>query len=108
MSKSPDKEPFRNAIQARRVEWQGHALERMVERQIGRSDVLQVLLNGERIEDYPETKPFPSALFSGESGGKTLHVVAACNTAQSRVFVITAYKPDLEHFEPDFKTRRKR
>ncbi len=79
----------------------------MAERQIGRSDVFHVLLTGERIEDYPNTKPFPSALFLGWSGPRALHVVACYDASRDRVFIITAYEPDLEHFEPGFKTRRK-
>lgn len=66
-----------------------------------------MLLAGERIENYPGTKPFPSALFLGWSGPHPLHVVAAYDSSRDRVFVITAYEPSLEHFEPDFKRRRK-
>ncbi len=106
-ARSLDLDRMRGAIQARRVEWQRHALERMVERQIGRIEVLQVLLAGERIEDYPDTKPFPSALFLGWSGTRPLHVVTAHDSTSDYVFITTAYEPDLEHFEPDFKTRRK-
>ncbi|MFQ5881097.1 MAG: DUF4258 domain-containing protein [Candidatus Methylomirabilales bacterium] len=98
---------MRRATRARRIDWQRHVLERMAERDIGRSEVFQVLLGGERIEDYPETKPFPSALFLGWSGPRPLHVVAAYDSSGDRVFIITAYEPDLEHFEPGFKIRRK-
>jgi hypothetical protein len=34
------------------------------------------------------------------------HVVAAFDSLSEYCFVITAYKPDLEHFEPNYKTRR--
>ena len=78
----------------------------MTERQIGRSDVFRVLLDSERIEDYPEDTPFPSALFLGWLGAQPLHVVAAYDSANIRAFIITAYQPDLEHFEPGFVTRR--
>lgn len=98
---------MRRATQARRIEWQRHALERMIERRIGRSEAIQVLLAGERIEEYPDTRPFPSALCLGWSGKRPLHVVAAYDSSGDRVFIITAYEPDLEHFEPGFKTRRK-
>ncbi len=107
MSESLSLEGMRRTTQARRIEWQRHALERMAERDIGRSEVLQVLLVGERIEDYPDTKPFPSALLLGWSGTRPLHVVAAFDSSEDRVFVITAYEPDLEHFRPGFETRRK-
>jgi hypothetical protein len=34
-------------------------------------------------------------------------VVAACDEAREKVFIITAYKPSLEIFEADYRTRRK-
>lgn len=40
-------------------------------------------------------------------GGKPLHVVVALNELAPRLFIITAYEPDLDHFEPDFRTRRR-
>ena len=79
----------------------------MVEREITRKDVLNVLLNGEIIEDYPDDRPLPSALFLGWSDERPLHVVAAYNFERKLVAVITAYEPNLEHFEPNFRTRRK-
>ena len=55
--------------------------------------LLEVLLTGERIRDYTEDRPFPSALFLGYVSGKPLHAVPACDEAGSRVFIITAYEP---------------
>lgn len=107
MTKGLDLEGMRRAVQARRVEWQRHALERMAGRHIARSEVFEVLLAGERIEDYPDTQPCPSALFLGRPEMRPLHVVAAYDASGDRVFIITVYEPNLEHFEPDFKTRRK-
>jgi hypothetical protein len=89
-----------------RIEWQRHALERMVERGIRRSEVLSVLLSGELIEDYPEDWPFPSGLFLGWVECRPLHVVAAFYTEGERAFIVTVYEPDLDHFEADFKTRK--
>lgn len=70
--------------------------------------MIEVLRNSECIEDYPDDFPFPSALFLGWQGSQPVHVVAALNESLPKVFVITAYEPDLEHFEPDYKTRRKK
>ena len=97
---------MRAAIQAGRVEWQRHVLERMMEREISRGDVLQVLLHGERIEDYLDDYPLPSALFFAHISGRPFHVVAAFDAKHAVVAVITTYEPDLIHFEDDFKTRK--
>jgi hypothetical protein len=97
---------MRDTLRNGRIEWQRHALERMLERAIRSSDALEVLLSGELIEDYPDDQPFPSGLFLGWRHARLLHVLAAFDGAREQVFVITACEPDLAHFEADFKTRR--
>ena len=79
----------------------------MVQRGISRKDVFASLLSGDAIEEYPDDTPFPSALFLHWIGGKPLHVVAALDPVSQWIFVITTYRPDLDHFEPDLKTRRR-
>lgn len=69
----------------------------MVERAITRDGVLQALLEGDVIEDYPDAHPFPSCLMLS-SGARPLHVVVAFDAALETVFVVTAYDPDLGHF----------
>ena len=49
-----------------------------------------------------------SALFLHWTGKQPLHAIAALDLANEFAFIITAYRPDPAHFEPDFKTRRKR
>lgn len=84
-----------------------NALERMIERGISRDMVKEVLLSGELIEDYADNKPYPCALFLGWIKEEPFHVVTAFDSESGYCFVITAYRPDLEHFESDYKTRRK-
>jgi len=94
------------AIQKGKIEWQTHTLERMMKRGISREIVKQILLEGEIIEDYPNDKPFPAALFFGRFQGEPFHVVSAFDSLSGYCFVITVYRPDLDHFETDYKTRR--
>ena len=96
------------AIENGRIEWQKHALEQMLERGISRETVKEVLRNGEIIEDYLDDKQYPSGLFLGWIRDEPLHVVAAFDSSTGWGFIITAYKPDLEHFESDYKTRRQK
>jgi hypothetical protein len=56
---------------------------------------------------YEGCPPFPSLLIDGRLKDDVLHVVVAFDDIESCCYVITAYKPDLEHFENDLKTRRK-
>lgn len=78
----------------------------MLERGIATATVTEVLLSGEFIEDYPEGTPYPSGLFLGFREEEPFHVVAALDGKSGYCFVVTAYRPGLEHFEADYKTRR--
>ncbi|MDZ7720014.1 MAG: DUF4258 domain-containing protein [Balneolaceae bacterium] len=96
-----------NAALQGRIIWKRHALQRMMERNISRSDVKKVLINGKIIEHYSTDHPFPSVLmFDYLKNDEPLHVVAALDKQADRCYIITAYKPDLRHFKEDFKTRR--
>ena len=101
-------EKQRSAVREGRIEWQRHCLERMLERGLSRSEIVHVLLQGERIEDYPSDRPLPSGLFFGHSGSRALHVVVAFDVSTEKAFIITAYEPNLEQFQPDLRTRRKK
>lgn len=79
-----------------------------MERQISRDMVKEVLLSGDWIEDYPDQKPYPGALVLRWVRGQPLHVVLAFDPVNKICFVITAYVPDLKHFEKDYRTRRQR
>lgn len=97
-----------NIIHQNRIDWSAHALERMLEKGISRASVKNVISEGEMIEKYPDSKPFPSGLFCGTWNNKALHAVIAHDLIAEKIFVITAYWPDEEHFEEDFRTRKKR
>ncbi|MCK5535592.1 MAG: DUF4258 domain-containing protein [Bacteroidales bacterium] len=101
-----NRDKLRNTLDGGIVEWRKHALERMLQRNITRNEVKEALSFGEVIEIYKDDKPFESALFL-HINIKPLHVVASLDEEQSIVYIITAYRPDNENFENDFKTRRK-
>ena len=83
-----------------------HALLRMFERRISINDVNAVVGRGETIEDYPDDKPYPSRLLLGWRGARPLHVVVADNLSENELIVITAYEPDPELWEADFRRRK--
>jgi hypothetical protein len=96
------------AVKEGRIEWQRHALERMLARDISRKNVVEVILAGEIIEKYPNQKPYPGALILGWSNQKPFHVVMALDEANEICYIVTVYRPDRDHFESDYKTRRPR
>ncbi|MFH0344674.1 MAG: DUF4258 domain-containing protein [Chromatiales bacterium] len=74
---------------------------------VSRAEVVCAIMNGEVIEVYPTDRPYPSCLVLHVEA-EPVHVVAAADPAARICHVITAYRPDLERFESDFRTRRKK
>ncbi|WP_455616463.1 DUF4258 domain-containing protein [Eisenbergiella sp.] len=94
-------------LKERKIKWSTHAAARIQERNISRLDVLNCLEKGEIIEDYPTDFPNPSCLVYGLAiDNRVIHVVAGCDGEM--VYIITAYVPNLDKFEPDLRTRRER
>lgn len=89
------------------IEWRKHVLIRLAERNISQNVILEVVINGEIIETYPDDKPFPSCLIFKFIGDIPYHVVAGFNLHNEKTYIITVYNPDLNRFKQDFKTRRK-
>lgn len=84
-----------------------HARRRLIEREITIKDVVVCMESGEIIKQYEDDKPFPSCLILGMSiHNKYIHVVVSMN--EDFIHLITAYYPDTEQWEPDFKTRKER
>lgn len=100
-----DPELLRAAVANGRIHWHHHALERLFERQISRAEVLDAMTRGEIIEHYAEREPYPSCLIL-HIDDEPLHVVAAVDHEATTCHIVTVYRPDLEHFEADFKTRK--
>jgi hypothetical protein len=62
------------------------------------------LQNGEIIELYANDYPFPSCLVLGVTLKSTLHIV--CGSNGQELWLITAYCPNANEWEADFKTRK--
>ena len=68
------------------------------------NDVGVTINEGHIIEQYPDDYPFPSYLILGMSSGKIIHVVASIDDGV--MYIITAYTPDPNKWEDDWKTRK--
>lgn len=85
-----------------------HAVDQMnkPERMISEEEVKSILLEGEVVEEYPDDPRGPSCLMGGWfKGQRPLHVV--CSPKESYLAVITAYIPDPQEWDKDFKIRRR-
>ena len=80
--------------------------EKLRRRRITSGDVEGAIEFGVIIEEYPDDPRGASCLILGEVGQRPLHVVCGCLDAEE-ILIITAYEPDPEEWENDWKTRKK-
>lgn len=82
-----------------------HVINRCKERNINSDSVINVIMHGEIIRQYEDDKPFPSCLLLGMSlDNRYLHVVVASDSIN--LHIITAYYPNTDEWESNFKTRK--
>lgn len=93
-----DVDQLRLAAENGQVVWRKHTLQRLAERHI--------LQKGEVVRSYTDDRPFPSLLLLGWVRERPLHVVASYDVLDDVVYIITAYEPSIDVFEPDFKTKK--
>jgi len=96
-------------IQAGNYFYTWHARDEMETEELGEirdQEVVEAILSGKIIEDYPEDKPYPSCLIYGRtSEGRPLHAVCAYAADVVQVIIITAYEPSPDQWI-DFERRR--
>jgi hypothetical protein len=77
----------------------------MFQRGIEESFVEEALVSGEIIEEYLSDKPYASFLLFYYKNGEVVHVVYSRDENGNYV-IITVYRPSLEKWLDDYKTRR--
>lgn len=88
------------------VLWTYHVNMRLKGRFIKRQAILDAVENYELVESYPQDKYLPSYLLLAQSASEAFHVLFALDLDGDHVRVVTAYRPSLNEWEPDLKTRR--
>jgi hypothetical protein len=87
------------------IEVTQHILMRCQQRNITYNEIKEVIKNGEIIEEYPNDYPYPSCLILGSSLKKRMiHVVVGLS--EDKLWLITAYEPDLSQWDMTFKNRK--
>lgn len=84
-----------------------HAAKRLEQRGILLQDVIDCIKSGKIIEQYPDDYPQPSCLILGKSV-KQCYLHAVIGSDLETIWIITAYFPDPEKWEPDFETRKEK
>lgn len=96
---------IKHFIKEEKIRWTNHVMVRLLQRNITQSDVEYALLNGEIIEEYEDSYPYPSCLVYGINlDNKVLHIV--CGSNEEELWIITAYYPDNTEWQNDLKTRK--
>lgn len=80
--------------------------EKLRRRRIRAHNIEEAIANGAIIEDYPDDPRGPSCLILGHCGKRPIHVVCGRLEADE-ILIITAYQPDLDEWESDWKTRKR-
>ena len=93
----------------RKIVFTAHALNEMnaEDEMISISEVKEVVLSGDIIEDYHDDKRRHSCLMFGFPRTKR-PVHAVCLPREEFLWIITAYIPKEGKWEKDFKTRKRR
>ena len=101
-----DIEKIRQTCADGRIKWTAHTLERMQERGIEPTDVINCVKNGKIIEQYPQAYPYPACLILGKKTDNTyIHVVLGYG--MDFIWIVTAYEPDEDEWQSDLSERRK-
>lgn len=98
---------IKKLIKDRKIRWTNHVMIRLLQRQISQKDIEIAMLNGEIIEEYEDSYPYPSCLVYGiNMNNKVIHIV--CGTNGEELWIITAYYPNELEWEKDLKTRKEK
>ena len=80
--------------------------EKMRLRKIAAQDMEEAIYKGTIIEPYPDDPRGASCLILGLTNkGRPLHIVCG-RLEDDEILIITAYEPDAEEWEEDWKTRK--
>ncbi len=97
---------IKSCIVRRKIHWTYHINMRLKERSITREAILRSVETYEIIEEYPEDKYLPSYLVYAKYENRIIHIQIATDVGNDNVTIVTAYKPTLDKWEKNFKTRR--
>lgn len=91
----------------RRIHWTYHVNMRLTGRFIPREAILASVDAYEIIEEYAEDKYLPSYLVYSEYRDDPIHVQIAVDLKHDSVTIVTVYRPSLDKWESDLRTRRR-
>jgi hypothetical protein len=98
---------IKSCVRQQKIIWTYHVNMRLQERHIPREAILSSVDSYEIIEQYLQDKYLPSYLIYATYKRQIIHIHIATDRQNENIRMITAYKPTLDKWKEDFKTRRK-
>jgi hypothetical protein len=91
-----------------KILWSVHAIKKLRAEGLRKALVEESLKACELIEDYhTEGRPLPDCLVLGFISAEPVHIVVAIDTDFDRILIVTVYRPSVERWEDDWKTRKR-
>ncbi len=84
-----------------------HAIQKMFQRNVTKSEIDNVISQGQIIEEYPKDSPLPSFLLLGFNDNRPLHIVIAFNKSDYICIIVTVYEPDPKLWKDNYTRRIK-
>jgi hypothetical protein len=97
---------IRRCVRERKVHWTYHVNMRLAGRYISRDELFEAVDSYEIIESYPQDKYLPSYPVRAESDRRKIHVLFAVDVENDNVRIVTAYRPNPDEWDAEFRSRR--
>lgn len=82
-----------------------HAIQKMFQRKISKSEIDFVISTGKIIKEYPDDLPHPIFLILGFNVNRPLHIVIGFNKSNNICIIVTVYEPDPKIWKDNFSRR---
>lgn len=82
-----------------------HAIQKMFQRNVGKSEIDNVISTGTIIKEYPNDLPYPSLLLLGFCDNRPLHIVLAFDNTNNICIIVTVYEPDPNLWKENYSRR---
>ncbi|MBF0397451.1 MAG: DUF4258 domain-containing protein [Desulfobacterales bacterium] len=97
---------IKRCVHQRKLLWTYHVNMRLKNRRISRDAIIESFPYYEIIEEYPNDKYFPSYLVYSKYKNIIFHVLFAIDVQGDNARIITAYLPNPDEWENNFKKRK--
>ena len=101
-----DIETLKQECDAGRIKWTVHILEKMLERNIGPTDVINCIRTGRIIEQYPQAYPYPACLILGLTTNKDKCIHVVVGHGMGYLWIVTVYEPDENEWTNECSERK--